>query len=72
MATRKREVEINKISEAFVVVWCDVNPAQLLGIEGISGVTSYSQPGKYNVEIDPRYDADEVCAEIRALGAPTP
>lgn len=67
MATRKKSIAIEQVTDSFYIVWIDATLTQLHNVEGIGRVMRY-HPGKFNVTIDPRYDPEEVLAEIRALG----
>ena len=73
MATRKSEVQTKPWSAGgrYYDVWIDeVLKDRLKTIEGVHKVSGphKASSAPYYVLLDPRYDADEVIAEIEALG----
>ena len=71
MAKRKSEIEVNHIAGNAYRVWADdgfVDKARK--IEGIQEISPRKVDGAWTLWVDPRYDADEVIAEIEALGEP--
>lgn len=72
MAKLKKQVIINKfnigLGETHILhVWADNIVAQeVLAIDGISSISVYSQ-NPTTVCVDPRYDVDEVLAELEEL-----
>lgn len=68
MATKRAEIHISHITGEMFVVWIDSNEDSIRDIEGVASVNAYSGiHSKFHVYLDPRYDADAVLADIRAL-----
>lgn len=68
MAKRNSELVVRRGSGSWVDVWCDDALVPL--IETIKGILRFQHmtSGEWTAWLDPRYDINEVVAEIEALG----
>lgn len=67
MAKRQSEILVERCPSGVLHVWADENVGRVIkDIQGVADVMLLC--GSYSVSLDPRYDADEVIAEIERLG----
>lgn len=68
MAQRKTDFIVEVQPSGSIRVWSDLTQDQIGAIEGVIETQS-SNPALIIVQVDPRYDSDEIADEIKELVA---
>ena len=72
MATRKQDIVAEVMDHTVIRVYSDLTRDQLESIEGVTTAVYFLMSECYRVHVDPRYDINEIRAEIVALATTEP
>lgn len=68
MAQKQRNIEFGVPSQSSIFCWSDLTPDQYKSIEGVTDIyASPSEDKSIVVYFDPRYDIEDIKAELEAL-----